>query len=254
MIPAIIRILPIFHECLPVMSNKGKLYLIPNMIAEESFHKITTTELRVVLSQLQEFLVENVRTARRYLSSLKIYESVETLRFNVLDKDTDAATLPSLMKPLFEGIDIGVISEAGCPGIADPGAIAVAYAHEHEIQVVPLVGPSSILLALMASGLNGQNFAFHGYLPVEKDRATIAIKNFEKESRTRRQTQIFIETPYRNQAILEMLLKNLLPDTLLTIAIDLTGKNEKVHTKPVKKWRQHPVSLPKMPAVFLFQA
>src|SRR5436190_2148383 len=147
----------------------------------------------------------------------------------------------------FEGSDMGVISEAGCPGVADPGSQAVLYAHEHGIVTIPLVGPSSIILALMASGLNGQKFAFHGYLPVEKEKIGGEIRNFEAESRKRKQTQIFIETPYRNQALFENFLRNLHADTLLTIAIDITGANEKIITKPVRNWKRESMEIPKTP-------
>jgi 16S rRNA (cytidine1402-2'-O)-methyltransferase len=198
--------------------------------------------------------VEDVRTARRYLSSLKVYETVETLSFSVLNKDTADAELPDLLRPVLEGEDVGVLSESGCPGIADPGALAARFAHENGIRVVPLVGPSSILLALMASGLNGQNFAFHGYLPIEAKESAKVIKDFEKESRVRNQTQIFIETPYRNNAILNNLLKNLPPQTRLCIALDITGESEFISTRTVKKWQSDAIELPKTPAVFLFLA
>jgi 16S rRNA (cytidine1402-2'-O)-methyltransferase len=236
------------------MSNKGKLYLIPNVIADDTQDKVITPQLKHILPEISDFLVENVRTARRFLSSLKIYESIEPLRFSVLDKDTRPEEIALLMEPLLKGNSIGVISEAGCPGIADPGSVAVRFAHQHNLRVVPLVGPSAILLSLMASGLNGQNFAFHGYLPVEKQKAAMAIRDFEKESRSKNQTQIFIETPYRNNSVVEMLLKNLSAETLLTIATDITGTSESILTKPVGKWRGEQLTLAKTPAVFLFLA
>ena len=149
--------------------QKGKLYLIPTVIAEETQHAVIPPHTREALPSIQHFLAEDVRTARRYLSSLKVYPSIEPLKFEVLNKDTKPENLKSFFQPIFEGLDIGVLSESGCPGVADPGALAVKYAHENDIQVVPLVGPSSLLLALMASGLNGQRFAFHGYLPIEEE-------------------------------------------------------------------------------------
>ena len=204
------------------------------------------------LKEIQFFLAEDVRTARRFLSSLKIYPSIESLSFETLNKDTPRESLRSLLKPLLEGKHMGILSESGCPGVADPGAMAVEFAHQHRIEVKPLVGPSSILLSLMASGLNGQNFAFHGYLPIDSKEATKAIKDYERESRLKNQTQIFIETPYRNNAILEHLLKNLSPDAKLCIAIDVTGSQERIETKSIKEWAKNKPVLAKNPAVFLF--
>jgi 16S rRNA (cytidine1402-2'-O)-methyltransferase len=236
------------------MPNKGKLFLIPNTIAQEGDVSMVTPQIITALPEVRNFLAENVRTARRYLSSLKIYSSIETLNFSVLDKDTVFEELNTLMAPLLQNINMGVISESGCPGIADPGAIAVRWAHMNDIKVIPLVGPSSILLALMASGLNGQNFAFHGYLPIDSKLSSATIGAFEKESRTKNQTQIFIETPYRNNSVFQALVKQLSPSTLLTIALDLTGPSEMIATRTVKEWRFVPLTLPKIPAVFLFLA
>jgi 16S rRNA (cytidine1402-2'-O)-methyltransferase len=236
------------------MPEKGNLYLIPNVIADQTADRVVTPQLKAILPQIRFFLVENVRTARRYLSSLKVYDSIERLNFSVLDKDTPAEGLAALFEPVDQGDDIGVISESGCPGVADPGALAVQYAHRHDIRVIPLVGPSSLLLALMASGLNGQKFAFHGYLPIEAKDAIHELKNFEKESKLKRQTQIFIETPYRNNSLFQTLTRNLAPGTMLTIAIDLTGQQETVLTKSVESWRSTDLVLPKTPAVFLFLA
>jgi 16S rRNA (cytidine1402-2'-O)-methyltransferase len=231
----------------------GKLYLIPIPIAEETLFVIPRQVIET-LKPLTYFLVEDIRTARRYLSSLKIFTSIETLHFEILNKDTKESELPLLLKWLKEGIDVGVISESGCPGIADPGALAVKYAHQHNFTVIPMVGPSSILLALMASGLNGQQFSFHGYLPVDGKEAAQRIKELERESKMKNQTQIFIETPYRNNSIFDHFIKNLHPETLLTIAIDLTGKTESVKTKKVSQWRDEKSVWAKNPAVFLFLA
>jgi 16S rRNA (cytidine1402-2'-O)-methyltransferase len=236
------------------MLKPGNLFLIPNIIADHTADQVVTPQLKAILPQIRFFLVENVRTARRYLSSLKVYDSVENLNFSVLDKDTKPEDLKTLFEPLLQGNDLGVISESGCPGVADPGALAAQYAHQHAIRVVPLVGPSSLLLALMASGLNGQKFAFHGYLPIDQKEAIQALKNFEKESKLRQQTQIFIETPYRNNSIFQVLTRNLAATTMLTIAVDLTSPQESVLTKTVEKWRATEIILPKSPAVFLFLA
>ena len=232
----------------------GKLYLIPNVIADNTQDAVITAQVKSVLPGITYFLAEDIRTARRFLSSLKIYDSIEPLHFEVLDKDTDPSVIPNLLSPVSKGIDMGIISESGCPGIADPGALAVRFAHENNIQVIPLVGPSSILLALMASGLNGQHFAFHGYLPIEVKEAELAIRSLEKESRLKHQTQVFIETPYRSNALFQLLLRTLGSDTLLCVAENLTGSDEKVKTATVKKWRNTNMMLPKEPAVFLFLA
>lgn len=234
--------------------SSGKLFLIPTTIAESTQHSVIPSSVIEALKHIDHFLAEDIRTARRYLSSLKIYDSIEPLHFSVLNKETREQDLPELFAPIREGKNIGVLSESGCPGIADPGALAARYAHQHGIQVIPLTGPSSILLALMASGLTGQNFAFHGYLPIDGKESTEAIRSFEKESRSKRQTQIFIETPYRNNAMAGNLLKALHEDTLLCIAIEITGKDESIITKPVKAWRKDKPELPKSPAVFLFLA
>lgn len=233
---------------------QGKLYLIPNVVADDTQDVVIPRQVRDVLPGIQYFLAEDIRTARRFLSSLKLYSSIESLHFEVLDKDTDARTLPALFEPLLKGHNAGVLSESGCPGVADPGAVAVRYAHDHGIQVVPLVGPSSLLLALMASGLNGQRFAFHGYLPVEGKDAAKTIKDLERESRQKNQTQLFIETPYRNNSLLALLIKNLADTTRLSVSVDLTGAGEQTITWPVRKWRTADVTFPKAPAVFLFLA
>lgn len=236
------------------MKEKGKLYLIPTVIAEGTAGKVISPYIKEILKSIQFFLVEDIRTARRYLSSLSIYDNIEKLYFNCLDKNTTEADLPQLMSPLKEGKPVGIVSESGCPGVADPGALAVLYAHQHDIKVVPLVGPSSILLALMASGLNGQRFSFNGYLPVEATEANRVIKRFENESKSRNQTQIFIETPYRNNSLLQHLIKTLSDDTLLCLALDITGDSEFIKTQTVKLWKAQDIRMPKEPAIFLFLA
>jgi 16S rRNA (cytidine1402-2'-O)-methyltransferase len=167
---------------------KGKLFLLPTILADETQLEVIPASVKETIKSLSHFLCENVRTARRYVSSLKVHASVEALQFELLDKDTLVETLPKLLAPIIEGRNIGVLSESGCPGIADPGALAVTYAHQNNIEVVPLVGPSSILLALMASGLNGQRFAFHGYLPVDAKEAVTSLKALERESKEKNQT------------------------------------------------------------------
>jgi len=232
---------------------KGKLYLIPAPISEDTLAVIPIRVIEI-LRGLDSFLAEDIRTARRYLSSLKIYPSIEALQFQVLNKDTKESELGSLLRHLLEGKSIGILSESGCPGVADPGALAVKYAHQNNITVVPLVGPSSILLALKASGLNGQQFCFHGYLPIDGKDTAQKIKDLERESKAKNQTQIFIETPYRNNSLFDHLLKNLTPETRLTVALDITGKNEMIRTQKVNQWRNEKTEWPKTPAVFLFLA
>jgi 16S rRNA (cytidine1402-2'-O)-methyltransferase len=236
------------------MSNKANLFLIPNAIAASATDAIVPPLVRLALAEIRFFLAEDIRTARRYLSSLKIYQTIEDISFSVLDKDTPESALASLFQPVFDGHHLGVIPESGCPGIADPGALAVSFAHENGIKVIPLVGPSAIFLSLMASGLNGQQFAFHGYLPIQTSDSGKAIKELEKESRIKNQTQIFIETPYRNNTLFANLVRNLMPETLLCLAVDVTGKDEFILTQPVAKWRLESIALPKSPAVFLFLA
>ena len=219
------------------MANKGTLYLIPNILAEGTQNQVIPLQVARTLHFITIFLAEDIRTARRYLSSLSIYEKIEALSFHVLNKDTPAGEIAALMKPIADGENIGVISESGCPGIADPGALAVAWAHANNIRVVPLVGPSSLLMALMASGLNGQQFIFHGYLPIDAKLAAEQLRTMEKESKKKNQTQIFIETPYRNNQIFELSLKTLQKTTLLTVAIDITGKGESIRTQTIGKWQ-----------------
>lgn len=230
---------------------KGKLYLIPTIIAEDTQAAVIPSQVRNALPSIQYFLAEEIRTARRYLSSLKVYESIEPLHFQVLDKKTKLAELKEFFKPIEEGKNIGILSESGCPGVADPGALAVHYAHQHGITVVPLVGPSSLLLALMGSGLNGQRFAFHGYLPIDAKDRQQAIRELEKESKQKNQTQLFIETPYRNQPVFNDLIKTLAPSTQLCVAYDVTGSAEILKTKSVSDWRKEPLALDKLPCVFL---
>jgi 16S rRNA (cytidine1402-2'-O)-methyltransferase len=234
--------------------NKGTLYLIPTVISEEGTLDVIPDAVRNVLPTIQHFLAEDPRTARRFLSSLKVYSSIEPLQFSVLNKDTKPAKLPEMLAPLFNGKDVGILSESGCPGVADPGSLAVHYAHRFGVKVKPLIGPSSILLSLMASGLNGQKFCFHGYLPIDAKEAAAAIKEFEKRSRSEHETQMFIETPYRNNSVYQNLIRNLKSSTELCVAVDITGSTEFIETKTIENWRTQTIELPKKPAIFLFLA
>lgn len=232
----------------------GQVYLIPNVIAENTQTLVIPHHVVQVLPGIRHFLAEDVRTARRYFSSLRLLPSIEALHFELLNKDTDPTTLRSLFAPVFDGHDLGIVSDAGCPGVADPGPTAVRFAHDHGIRVIPLVGPSSILLALMASGLNGQRFAFHGYLPIDKTEFNKVVRDLERESRKNNQTQIVIETPYRSDATLTALVHTLRDDTLLSVAAHLTSPDEFVFTWPVSKWKSGTRKPGKVPVVFSFLA
>jgi 16S rRNA (cytidine1402-2'-O)-methyltransferase len=234
--------------------EKGKLYLIPNVIADDTQAVVIPSHINNALPDIRHFLAEDIRTARRYLSSLRIYPSIEELHFQLLNKDSKPEDLPSMFEPIHQGLNVGIISESGCPGIADPGSLAVRFAHENQVQVIPLVGPSSILLALMASGLNGQKFTFHGYLPIDAKECAHVIRELEKESKQKNQTQVFIETPYRNNHLKDLLLKNLKNETALCIGTDITGIEENIQTLTVRSWKQVGFDMPKTPAVFLFLA
>lgn len=233
---------------------KGKLFLIPNVLADNTAHWVISPQVQEVIAHTKIFLVENPRSARRYISSLKLGVSIEELHMEVLDKDTQSEQLPRLMQPLMNGADIGVISEAGCPGIADPGSLAVAYAHQKGIQVVPISGPSSMFLALMGSGFSGQSFAFHGYLPIDKKERATALKKLESESIREKRAQIFMETPFRNNQMLEEVLSTLSGNTKLCIAKNLTAADEFIQTKTIFEWKNFPLDLHKIPTVFVLQA
>jgi 16S rRNA (cytidine1402-2'-O)-methyltransferase len=236
------------------MSKLGKLYLIPNVLAPATQGSILPSSIKEAAEQTKYFFAEEIRTARRFLSELKVSAPIESLRFYEVNKDTSAGQIKDYFSQIPEGSNIGVISEAGCPGIADPGALAVKHAHQIGMRVVPLVGPSSILLALMASGLNGQAFAFHGYIPIEKDARLSTIKYLEKESRQKGQTQIFIETPYRNNKLIEDILNTCHSDTRFCIAANLTAYNEFIKTMSIKEWKMVCPDLHKQPAIFLLSA
>ncbi len=229
------------------------LYLSPTLLSENTNPQVLPPHVVTVIHGLRQFVVEDIRTARRFLSKAGHPGPIDQLQFRELNEHTTASEAASLL-PYLQEADTGVISEAGVPGVADPGAAVVRLAHEHGIKVVPLVGPSSILMALMASGLNGQSFAFVGYLPVKQNERTERIRILERRSAAEQQTQIFIETPYRNMQLLEDILKCCKPETLLTIAADITGANEMIVTRSIKQWRNKLPQLHKVPAVFLLQA
>ena len=227
------------------------LYLIPNTLGDSSIDSVIPTQIKELVNTIDHYVVEDLRSARRYLRKLEIKKSIDELHFTELNEHTKPEEIPALLHPAKEGKNIGIISEAGCPAVADPGALLVKLAHEVDIKVIPLVGPSSIILALMASGMNGQNFCFHGYLPVEKADRIKKIKQLEENAQRLKQTQIFIETPYRNNHLFESILENCNPNTLVCIAADITLATEVIITKSVAKWKQTNPDLHKRPVVFL---
>ncbi|SFO15925.1 16S rRNA (cytidine1402-2'-O)-methyltransferase [Algoriphagus ornithinivorans] len=233
---------------------QGKLFLIPNVLAENTADAVITPQVKEVIAHTKVFLVENLRTARRYISSLKLGVNLEEVHMEILDKNSAPESINRLLQPLFKGADVGIISEAGCPGIADPGALAVAHAHTRGIQVVPLSGPSSMFLALMGSGFSGQSFAFHGYLPIDKKERNQALRKLEAESAKEQRAQIFMETPFRNNQLLEDALAALSPQTKLCIAKNLTAADELIQTKTIADWKKNPIELHKIPTVFILQS
>ena len=229
----------------------AKLYLIPTILSDGDWQNVLPAQIHPILTNTKYFIVENIRTARRFLKQVNREINIDECTFFELNKRTRSSELPQFLKPLTQGFDVGVISEAGCPGVADPGADVVKIAHKKGFRVVPIVGPSSILLALMASGLNGQNFAFNGYLPVKPNERVKEIANLEKRIKNNRQTQMFIETPYRNNHIIADLLKTCSPTTLLCIAANITGENEFIATKTIQEWKKNVPDLHKQPVIFL---
>lgn len=234
--------------------SSGIVYIIPNVISENTQEEVIPQQVKNAILACDYFLVENVRTARRFISSLKLGLVIEDLEFETLDKNTSFEDCIDLVQPILEGKSAGIISESGCPGIADPGARLVHMAHQFGITCKPIVGPSSILLALMSSGFNGQSFAFHGYLPIDKKERQQRIRSLEKESKEKDQTQIFMDTPYRNEQLLTDILKVARKDTFLCIARDVTGEKEVVFTKSVGKWETGDIALNKIPTIFLIYA
>jgi len=204
-----------------------------------------------VIEQINVYIVENEKTARHFIKKISSGKSQSSLKLFLLNKYTDASLIPEFLEPCIHGIQVGLLSEAGCPGIADPGAEVVKMAHQKNIKVVPLVGPSSILLALMSSGMNGQSFAFNGYLPIEKDDRKRELKRLERFSFEHNQTQIFIETPYRNNKMLEDLCNTLEPNTLICVACDITLSTEFIKTQTANAWKKNMVDLHKRPAIFI---
>lgn len=240
------------------MSKPGKVFLIPSLLAEEGVDAIPSYITRHVL-ECSVFFVENERTARRYLKKLGNtflpgqHIEIDNYEWYAIHK-AENEMLPVFRKKIKEGRTIGIISEAGCPGIADPGQILIAVAHEMNADVKPLVGPNSIMLALAASGMNGQRFSFAGYLPIDSNDRIKTIRELESESLKNNTTQIFIETPYRNNPLVEALLRNCKPSTQLCLAVDLTSPDEWIKTKKILDWKKEKLDIHKRPAIFLLLA
>ena len=229
----------------------GKLYLIPVPLDDDSASKVLPVHHTDLINHIKHYVVENEKTARKWLKVMGLKTPQSELQIAVYAKHSDKQSLSTYIKALKEGFDVGLMSEAGCPGIADPGAEVVAEAHRLGIQVIPLVGPSSILLSLMASGFNGQSFAFHGYLPIDKGARSKRLKELENLADRFNQTQIFIETPFRNNQLLEEILRCCHLQTRLCIACDITAETELIQTKTIADWKKEKPELHKRPAIFL---
>ncbi|MDR0232765.1 MAG: SAM-dependent methyltransferase [Dysgonamonadaceae bacterium] len=234
------------------------LFLIPVTLGEtetkfgiSQIDRVLPPYNREIISQISYFIVENIRSARRFLKKTDNAIDIDKLTFFELNKHTSSDSISGFLNPISEGYSVGVISEAGCPAIADPGADVVAIAQRKNIPVIPLVGPSSILMSLMASGFNGQSFAFHGYLPIDSNERISKLKLLEQSIYTENQTQLFIETPYRNQKLVEDILKTCKPSTKLCIAADITCEGEFIKTKTVAEWKKQLPDLDKRPCIFL---
>ena len=231
--------------------SSGQVFMIPNVISADTQQAVIPEQVRHAILKCDLFYVEDLRTARRYLSSLRLGLVIEELQFEILNKKTSFEDCFELIQPAISGKNIGIISESGCPGVADPGARLVHMAHQFGVKVNPLVGPSSILLALMASGFNGQSFTFHGYLPIDRKARQQAIRDLEKDSNLKDVTQIFMDTPYRNEALLADILKVAKKETFLCVAKDISGATEHIVSKSVGKWKASDIDMKRTPAIFL---
>jgi 16S rRNA (cytidine1402-2'-O)-methyltransferase len=229
----------------------GKLYLIPTTLGEMNPEDVMPQTIKRSIDFIDDYIVENDKTARKFIKSIAPDKKQAELRLSLLNKHTEVADYQNMIQPLLEGRNVGLMSEAGCPGVADPGAVIVKLAHEKGIQVVPLVGPSSILLAIMASGMNGQSFTFNGYLPIDTNEKKSTLKQLERISFEKNQSQLFIETPYRNNKIFEDMLAALQPNTHICVACDITLPTEFIKTLTVNDWKKNKVDLHKRPCIFI---
>lgn len=233
------------------MTTFGTLYLIPVMLGDTIANEVLPASALRAVSLIDDYVVENSKVARKFIKAICPEKQQSILNLFELNKHTDEKEIQSFIQPLLEGKNMGLMSDAGCPGVADPGAVVVGLAHQKGIKVVPLVGPSSILLSLMGSGMNGQSFTFNGYLPIDKSEKKAMLKNLEKWSFERNQSQLFIETPYRNNQLMEEMVQALHPNTLLCVACDLTLPTEIMLTKPISFWKKHKLDLHKRPCIFI---
>ena len=233
------------------MKTIGKLYLIPVTLGEGNPFNVLPETVKRTIEFIDDYIVENEKTARKFIKSIHPEKVQATLRLSTLNKHTEVSEHNKMIQPCLEGKNLGLMSEAGCPGVADPGAVIVKLAHEKGIQVIPLVGPSSILLAMMASGMNGQSFTFNGYLPIDKGEKKSALKNLEKISQDKNQSQLFIETPYRNNKLLEDILQTLQPSTHLCIAADITLPTEYIKTLRIQDWKKVKTDLHNRSTIFI---
>ncbi len=235
------------------MQPQGNLYLIPCTLGETAPLEVLPFLVKKAIEEIDIYIVENEKNARRFIKTICPKKSQPDLNISLINKYTEDSEIPDMLLPCLEGQDIGVISDAGCPGIADPGAAVVEQAHLKGIKVVPLVGPSSILLAMMASGFNGQNFSFNGYLPIDKRERRMEIKRLERLSEEQNQSQLFIETPYRNNQMLESIISTLQPQSKLCVACDITLATEYIKTLTANEWKKTKVDLHKRPTLFIIQ-
>jgi 16S rRNA (cytidine1402-2'-O)-methyltransferase len=234
--------------------STGRLFLIPAPLSDSDPNLVVPEGVRLAVRGLRRFIVEDLRTARRYLSKLKLDAPVAELEFSLLNEHTDKTSVAALLVPALDGHDMGLLSDAGLPCIADPGEELVLEAHRRGVRVVPLTGPSSIFLALAASGLSGERFSFEGYLPAKRDELAKALKRLEQASRRDKQCKIFIEAPYRGAAMFDALLSTCAPETLLCVACNLTGDDEFIATRRIGEWKREGAALNKKPCIFIIQA
>lgn len=236
-----------------IKSEFGKLYLIPVTLGDTPPLEVMPGMVQNIIETIDQYIVENEKTARRFIKQICPKKPQPSLKLHALNKHTDPTEIPNFLDACLSGISMGLMSEAGVPGVADPGAEVVRIAHEKGIQVVPLVGPSSILMAMMSSGMNGQNFAFTGYLPIDQKEKRNELKRLERLSKDYNQAQLFIETPYRNNKMLDELCNTLNGNTRLCIACDITLPTEFIVTKPISVWKSNKPDLHKRPALFIIQ-
>lgn len=234
-------------------NDLGNLYLIPTRLGDNEPLEVLPISIKKIIELVDDYIVENEKTARRFIKKISSGKSQQALNIHILNKYTDESELPSFLDACLKGKPVGLLSEAGCPGIADPGADIVKIAHEKDIKIIPLVGPSSILLALMASGMNGQSFTFNGYLPIDKSERRATLKKLERLSFDNNQSQIFIETPYRNNKMLEDICASLNGNTKVCVAADITLPTEYIKTKTVNDWKCSNIDLHKRPTIFILQ-